>query len=505
MVKSEQVILGAGVLGLGYLLLKGSTLPGGGGGDDIPPPGGGIGGGGSIIEPDPDLPDDAVPVVPDPSFPPGSPENPLMPDDPIGNIIDIKDWYDIKDIGGILGWSRDEYRNRWDAWYKARYMDRTGKVGGLTWQELYAFNYSTTVERAKKRAGFANLRRSLGWKNVYVPVTNTGKTWGEWWTPPGWPNNASVPLSTRCRMVAKDDPYTGSVYDSIVASKGEQYVDVWNTAWMELSAYDWDGTSWVRVGCLNDPGDDSGTEPPPGDTNLAVDIVDVAVSKATAQRGETVVISVTVSNPNSTSKSFSVQFSGELTNATINNTLAGLETKTYSFNRNVNFEGTKSATLGGFTISITGVVETGSMPVEISNLRASADEANQGERVDISYDVYNPNNISVNWNAQFSGSLTTAYRSGILGPQQTQTITISRLINFEGTKSATLAGMTVSITGLPEEPYEPPSNSKETVKDVDYYASVSPWGTSWCCMVCNTCFATESEVKQHIKNTGHYA
>lgn len=541
MVKTEHAILGVGVIGLGYLLLKGGLLGGNGGPvDGANPPGFDETENGtrSSITPKDfetweerqqyflDLPEDERPLSYftgepiDPTQPAGSPENPLAPLKQFGPIISWEKWYEIRNVAAT-GISKSEFVSKAKGFseYKLELIRTRGNGGSIilydsdyedyfgsnwqTWQQAIGSGGGTSKAQFDEEGNFLpdgeNDYPFDSHNSGYIAWINAGNVGGynDWLATGKDSGYASYKAANPGGLTYYEWQVLNRPNYTVYRKPDGSYTDYWNGQYF---------TKWLRTdNPLLDGGGDGGTDPPPSDQT--VNITDVSVSKSTAQRGETVVISVIVSNQNNTSKSFSVQFSGELTNATINGSLAANETKTFSFNRNINFEGTKTATLGGFIISVTGVVETGAKPVVISDLRASADSANQGERVDISYDVYNPNNVSVNWNAQFSGTLTTAYKSGILEPQQTQTITISRLINFEGTRSASLAGMTVSITGIPDDPYEPPADEepKEPEKDVDYYASTSPWGTTWCCMVCNTCFATESEVRQHIKNTGHYA
>lgn len=338
--KTEQAAL-VGVAGvLGYLYWK-KTQEGGNPPplDPVHPP----------VIPNPNLPPPVTPVIPDPSFPPGSPENPLQPDQPLGPIIPIVDRYEQKQIATLIGWSKEELASRYTEYYAAHYVNHTKKQGDLTWQELYAFDMYQDVATAKQVASYAALLRTLGWKNQYRQITSGGASaaWGEWWTAPGWPDAWQSPNIACGQVVAEGNYYTADLYTWIVTNMGVEYVAVWNTAWAEVCAYSWNGTAWVK----------SGTVPPPGGGGslLPVTVSGLRASPTSAYVGDFVTISFEVTNPNSASQTFNLNFSGAITTATLSGTLLPYETRTVTLGVAVTWTGTRTSTLVGASISVTGV------------------------------------------------------------------------------------------------------------------------------------------------------
>lgn len=151
MVKSEQVLLGAGLLGLAYLYLnKSITLPPGGGNGANPPGWDETEGGTrSSITPKEfatwaerqeyflNLPESERPLSYftrepiDPTQPAGSPANPLSPLKPFGPIISWESWYDMRNVQAT-GISKEEYVAKAKGWHLGYTLEliRTRGHGG---------------------------------------------------------------------------------------------------------------------------------------------------------------------------------------------------------------------------------------------------------------------------------------------------------------------------------------------------------------------------------------
>lgn len=155
MAKTEHILLTAGVLGLGYLFLKGGvTLPGG----NVPSPDNGAnppgwdeteGGTRSNITPQEfasweerqqyflNMPEDQRPLSYftgqpiDPTQPAGSPANPLSPLVPFGPIISWESWYDIRNVQAT-GISKEEFVAKAKGWHLGYTLEliRTRGSGG---------------------------------------------------------------------------------------------------------------------------------------------------------------------------------------------------------------------------------------------------------------------------------------------------------------------------------------------------------------------------------------
>ncbi|MGI2335738.1 MAG: hypothetical protein ACRKGH_03730 [Dehalogenimonas sp.] len=422
MAKSERVLLGAGLLGLAYLYLnKSVTLPGGG--DGANPPGWDETEGGtrSSITPKEfatweerqqyflNLPEDQRPLSYftkepiDPTQPAGSPANPLSPLKPFGAIISWEEWYDIRNVQAT-GISKTEFVAKAKGWH---------------------LGYTLELIRTRGQGGAIQVYDS-DFEDYF------GADWRLWQQALGYGGTANAKFDDAGNYMP--DGYT--VYDFPIDNSGYQ---AWINAGNFGGYYDWLAT-----------GKDA----------------EYAAYKTANLGGMDYHQWQTANRPG----------------YTVYRTPDGGYTDYWNGQYYTNWLETDNPLLSGNGSGVggTGVVQL----VQISNLRVSATSVHQGGFTTVRFEITNPNGSSVNYDVAFIGNLTNKSFSGSLNAFETASKSFSLSVDFTGTRSASLGGQTISVTGL--APDEPPPPCQPTAQPAPYHDTANGqyipyyWNTSQC-------------------------